>query len=122
MLVGFGVDLECQDNEGHACPVAFGSGGWRRWTVEVVVGKGANVKAKSSRAGATLYVQLKSSVIRGSSTSLEGNTLYTHSQLELLIIFIPDNRGYGDLEWIIARKLCCGTSLCMLMEKTNYQL
>lgn len=56
MLVGFGVDLECQDNEGHACPVAFGSGGWRRWTVEVVVGKGANVKAKSSRAGATLYV------------------------------------------------------------------
>ncbi|KAL3581689.1 hypothetical protein D5086_016021 [Populus alba] len=57
MLVGFGVDLECQDNEGHACPVAFGSGGWRRrWTVEVVVGKGANVKAKSSPAGATLSV------------------------------------------------------------------
>ncbi|KAJ6902345.1 hypothetical protein NC651_019975 [Populus alba x Populus x berolinensis] len=53
MLVGFGVDLECQDNEGHACPVAFGSGGWRRLTVEVVVGKGANVKAKSSPAGAS---------------------------------------------------------------------
>ncbi|KAJ6909841.1 hypothetical protein NC652_020774 [Populus alba x Populus x berolinensis] len=32
------------------------SGGWRRWTVEVVVGKGANVKAKSSPAGATLSV------------------------------------------------------------------
>jgi hypothetical protein len=55
MLVEFGVDLECQDNEGHACPIAFGSGGWRRRTVEVVIGKGANVKAKSSR-GATLSV------------------------------------------------------------------
>jgi hypothetical protein len=55
ILVEFGVDLECQDNEGHACPIAFGSGGWRRRTVEVVIGKGANVKAKSSR-GATLSV------------------------------------------------------------------
>lgn len=55
MLVEFGVDLECQDNEGHSSLHLAVEGGSLE-TVEVLVGRGANVNAMSNRGATPLYM------------------------------------------------------------------
>jgi ankyrin repeat protein len=55
MLVEFGVDLECQDNEGHS-PLHLAVEGGHIETVEVLINRGANVNARSNRGATPLYM------------------------------------------------------------------